>query len=526
MATGAPQTESVAVEIHDEPKADRSGSPSPSYKLEPQRLRRSPSPPNPRAGENKLRPAGDIINRITWDPEFKRSEYIIGFVDRFEGQLEINMDNWKKDSTDEEFIPQHRILYIQRVGGEVVWDRRRRIDKIFMSGNSAFSELAFLIFHLTGFIMDPFKSKRPSLPRLETDILPPQHLPPRPATLTLPLAPVPIPEISETNVRRIETVPSLIFKEVTNEENQLPKARYDPDKAFYVTEKNVAEEQMVKKRPQQYYEEVFGGRDSSDPPRERIYQDSVLVAELKTSHAVKYERSKLARDFLSHLSVVYQRPGNSIMVTIQQETCVLFGSNHTLSAYLLTIYALPSTIAPVTNVRSTALIQNTLEELLGIPPNLGVIIFIPIREENLATNGTTVRSEISMIERNEDSPSIFKSISRGMSRRLKNHSGQSASVSQPSAAITASPSPHTPCESPASPREKELGATGKEGGFRKRIFQLLKDKMTMEVEDKEATEAQEKRSRKGEAREDVVQEARSIENGAAATIAETENAGS
>lgn len=54
------------------------------------------------------------------------------------------MDSWKKDSTDEEFIPQHRILYIQHVDGEVVWDRRRRIDKIFYSGNSAFSELAFL----------------------------------------------------------------------------------------------------------------------------------------------------------------------------------------------------------------------------------------------------------------------------------------------------------------------------------------------------------------------------------------------
>lgn len=87
----------------------------------------------------------DIINRITWDSNFERSDYIIAFVDRFEGQLEINMGNWKKDSTDEEFIPQHRILFIKHVDGEVVWDRRRRIDKIFNSGNSAFSELAFLM---------------------------------------------------------------------------------------------------------------------------------------------------------------------------------------------------------------------------------------------------------------------------------------------------------------------------------------------------------------------------------------------
>ncbi|KAJ5126552.1 hypothetical protein N7448_007331 [Penicillium atrosanguineum] len=467
-------------------------------------MRRSPSPPDPRAGENKLRPAGDIINRITWDSEFKRSDYIIGFVDRFEGQLEINMNNWKKDSTDEEFIPQHRILYIKQVGGEIVWDRRRRIDNIFMSGNSAFSELAFLM--------------RPPLPRLETDILPPQRLLPRPATITLPLAPVALPEIPETNLRKSETVPSLIFKEVTNEENLLPTGRYAPDKAFYVTEKSIEDETMVKKRPQQYYEEAFGVGDYCDPPRSHgIHPIPDFALELLIAFQIKYERSKLAEDILCRLSQVYQRSSKSIMVTVQQDICVLFGSNNALSAYLLTIYALPSLIAPVTNVRSTALIQNTFEELLGIPPSLGVIIYIPIPEENLATNGMTIRSEISIIERNEDSPSIFKSISRGMSRRLKNRSGQSVPVSQPSAAATASPSPHTPSESPASPREKELGAMGKDSGFRKRIFQLLKDKMTMEVEEKETMEAQGK-----EVREEVVEETKPTKNGAIATITKTE----
>ncbi|KAJ5693518.1 hypothetical protein N7455_003577 [Penicillium solitum] len=109
------------------------------------RDQRSISPEyDPKAGENRLRPAGDIINRITWDSAFERSNYIIGFVDRFEGQLEITMGSWKKETTDEEFIPQHRVLYIRHTNGEIVWDRRRRIDKIFLSGNSAFSELAFL----------------------------------------------------------------------------------------------------------------------------------------------------------------------------------------------------------------------------------------------------------------------------------------------------------------------------------------------------------------------------------------------
>lgn len=86
----------------------------------------------------------DIINRIIWDSSLSPDNYVIVFLDRFQGELEVGFDSWKKESTDEEFIPQHRVLYIRHVDGEIVWDRRRRIDKIFNSGNSAFSELAFL----------------------------------------------------------------------------------------------------------------------------------------------------------------------------------------------------------------------------------------------------------------------------------------------------------------------------------------------------------------------------------------------
>ncbi|PWY89977.1 hypothetical protein BO70DRAFT_358971 [Aspergillus heteromorphus CBS 117.55] len=101
--------------------------------------------PKPEPVENRLRPAADIINRIIWDDALDASNYVIGYEDRFEGRLEAVFNSWKKETTDEEFIPQHRILYIKRRSdGEVVWDRRRRIDRIFMSGNSAFDYLAFL----------------------------------------------------------------------------------------------------------------------------------------------------------------------------------------------------------------------------------------------------------------------------------------------------------------------------------------------------------------------------------------------
>ncbi|CAI7641928.1 unnamed protein product [Penicillium bialowiezense] len=133
------ETSIIPEDISGEATPDPPGHSSPARKV------RTPSPEyDPKAGENRLRPAGDIINRLNWDPAFERTEYVIGFVDRFEGQLEVGMDSWKKETTDEEFIPQHRVLYIRHLSGEVVWDRRRRIDKIFLSGNSAFAELAFL----------------------------------------------------------------------------------------------------------------------------------------------------------------------------------------------------------------------------------------------------------------------------------------------------------------------------------------------------------------------------------------------
>ncbi|KAL4977020.1 hypothetical protein BDW66DRAFT_150555 [Aspergillus desertorum] len=95
--------------------------------------------------ENRLRPAVDILNRLIWDESYDSTDFVICYEDRFEGRLEASLDLWKRDSTDEEFIPQHRILYVKRkLDSQVVWDRRWRIDKIFRSGNSAFDYLAFL----------------------------------------------------------------------------------------------------------------------------------------------------------------------------------------------------------------------------------------------------------------------------------------------------------------------------------------------------------------------------------------------
>lgn len=45
------------------------------------------------------------------------------------------VSTWVRETTDEDFIPQHRIKYFKRNSdGEIVWDREGRIDKFFGSG--------------------------------------------------------------------------------------------------------------------------------------------------------------------------------------------------------------------------------------------------------------------------------------------------------------------------------------------------------------------------------------------------------
>ncbi|KAI1485440.1 hypothetical protein F5X96DRAFT_660017 [Biscogniauxia mediterranea] len=87
------------------------------------------------AYEGKFRSSADVINRLRWDPSMDSSDYIVGYEDRFLGAKERALDLWKTEQTDEEFIPQHRILYFKRRSDDaIVWDRKERRDAIFGSG--------------------------------------------------------------------------------------------------------------------------------------------------------------------------------------------------------------------------------------------------------------------------------------------------------------------------------------------------------------------------------------------------------
>ena len=72
----------------------------------------------------KLRPALDVLNRLRWDEAYKDDDFVIGYEDRFTGVMEVPMDCWRQEQTDEEFIPQHRILYFRHGADDVhLWDK-------------------------------------------------------------------------------------------------------------------------------------------------------------------------------------------------------------------------------------------------------------------------------------------------------------------------------------------------------------------------------------------------------------------
>jgi uncharacterized protein (UPF0248 family) len=85
-----------------------------------------------------LRPAKDVLSRIRHDPTLDEEDFIIGYSDRHADVQELPVTLWKGDTTDDEFIPQHRILYFRRKGdGCKVWDRADRLDALFGSGQGA-----------------------------------------------------------------------------------------------------------------------------------------------------------------------------------------------------------------------------------------------------------------------------------------------------------------------------------------------------------------------------------------------------
>ncbi|CAL5867019.1 uncharacterized protein PFLUO_LOCUS1231 [Penicillium psychrofluorescens] len=366
--------------------------------------------------------------------------------------------------------------------------------------------------------MDPSKHRKPSLPRLTTNLTSTGR---SRSTASLPV--LVSKSLQDANVEKPTFQPTLFPGKNEDDENAPPAVHYAPadSRTLYVTQKSV-EDEPVSKLKTLYYEDAFTTRGSHSSPKERVGQDSVVVAELKTNWKVraagrdsdlsantetqaeddspKDGTTKLVEDLALRLAQVYQRPESSMMVTIQQDACLLFGCA-SAPAYLLKIYALPHLIAPITNLRNTGLIQKALQELLGVAPDRGVVIYLPTEEYNLATNGVTACGEISRLERlsQDENPGLFRTISRSMSRRLKSGSGHS----QPNLINPAVQSPVSPSvpeilpdpvsaaeevKSIASPKDQDSPRGRKRDSFRDKVFNRLRfhDHLASQVKEKMA----------------------------------------
>ncbi|KAE8350876.1 hypothetical protein BDV28DRAFT_150517 [Aspergillus coremiiformis] len=249
---------------------------------------------------------------------------------------------------------------------------------------------------------------------------------------------LPVRTVSETTMiqrnklDRLTARPPVSIEETDDDGSMAPKlsrgVSADPASVDVVC-KNV-EEEPVRLTKSQYFEDIFNTRGRELPPRDRIGQDSVIVVEIKLSKMVEDDAS-LASMISSRLAHIYQKPESSMMVTVQQDACIRFGLLKG-PAYLLKVYALPHLIASITNLRNTIFIQSALRDLLQIEPNRGVVLYLPVPEENFATNGTTYMGEIARHERrtDDDDPGILRNISRSLSRRLKSSSTHSTPHSE------------------------------------------------------------------------------------------------
>jgi uncharacterized protein (UPF0248 family) len=77
-----------------------------------------------------------VLNRLKYDRTFNIDEFKIGYEDRHSDKIqEKPVAAWVTETTDDLFIPEHRIVWFKRCpphGGEVlVWDKAQKIDRLF-----------------------------------------------------------------------------------------------------------------------------------------------------------------------------------------------------------------------------------------------------------------------------------------------------------------------------------------------------------------------------------------------------------
>ncbi|EDO48331.1 predicted protein, partial [Nematostella vectensis] len=87
-----------------------------------------------------MKTATDVISRILWDKQLNKDDFCVGYLDRFIGVMERPFTEFSwEDLASVDYnvlaIPKHRIQYF-KYRGNIVWDKRERIDDVFGSTGS------------------------------------------------------------------------------------------------------------------------------------------------------------------------------------------------------------------------------------------------------------------------------------------------------------------------------------------------------------------------------------------------------
>lgn len=84
----------------------------------------------PSKAKKPMRTANDVINRIRWDDNLDERDFVVAYLDRFDGVLEGSFPSF---DWDDPMFPQHRIQFF-KYKDEVVWDKRGPLfDNVFGS---------------------------------------------------------------------------------------------------------------------------------------------------------------------------------------------------------------------------------------------------------------------------------------------------------------------------------------------------------------------------------------------------------
>ncbi|KAL6786799.1 Tautomerase/MIF superfamily [Trichoderma sp. SZMC 28012] len=151
-------------------------------------------------------------------------------------------------------------------------------------------------------------------------------------------------------------------------------------------------ERLSTKRSQ-YFHDALHERSSENSATEAVRGEALIYAEVKTNVKIESEQQFLTV-FSHHLAARYNRHPSSIVISLHHGQCLLFGGSMD-PAYTLTITALASEVQPATNKRNAAVLQKHLEAVLHVPPDRGMVRFIPVAEECLAWGSKTVAGRIS-----------------------------------------------------------------------------------------------------------------------------------